>query len=473
MTVFWILCAVLVMVAVAFVVVPLLRATRREDIGPARAALNAEVYRDNLQELDRELADGVLSPEQHAIARAELDRRALVEAEVLDASAAASAAADAAEAASAAPGASGTTPSRRGRWLVSGAFAMVPILTIATYLAIGNPAALAPPDRQFLEMVDSLAERMKTNPGDPEGWLMLARAYQLTGRMPEAVDAFEKASALRPEDANLVASHADALAMVQGSLSGRPFELIVKALKIDPKNPTALALAATAAMENGQFQESIALWSRLAAVVEPGSRDRTAVDEAIEQVRQIALAQGVKLAEVPPVAGGAAPGAGQGAAKGAASGAPAVSGAGTASGPAASGPATTGAGAAAAATAGDGASAATGARISGEVTLAPELMRQAKPDEAVFIFARAVDGPPLPLAVIRTTVKELPLRFTLDDSMSMAPTAKLSMHRQVVVSARVSRSGDAKPQPGDLVGTVQPVNVGASGVQVRITDVVR
>jgi cytochrome c-type biogenesis protein CcmH len=107
------------------------------------------------------------------------------------------------------------------------------------------------------------------------------------------------------------------------------------------------------------------------------------------------------------------------------------------------------------------------------VTLAPELMRQAKPDETVFIFARAVDGPPLPLAVIRTTVKELPLRFTLDDSMSMAPTARLSMHRQVVVSARVSRSGQAMPQPGDLIGTVQPVAVGATGVQVRIADVVR
>jgi cytochrome c-type biogenesis protein CcmH len=452
MTLFWIICAALVLVAIAFVAVPLLRATRREDTGPARAALNAEVYRDNLQELDRELADGVLSPEQHAIARAELDRRALVEAAVLDAEdadrAAAAASATGGTPATSKVGADATAPaaSRRGRWLASGAFAMVPILTIATYLAIGNPAALAPPDRQFLEMVDSLAERMKTNPGDPEGWVMLARAYQLTGRMPEAVDAFEKASALRPEDANLVASHADALAMVQGSLAGRPFELIVKALKIDPKNPTALALAATAAMENGQFQESIALWSRLAAVVEPGSRDRTAVDEAIEQVRQIALAKGVKLAEMPPpAAGAAANGAGQGAAKGVAKGVPK----------------------------GDGAPAAGGARISGEVTLAPELMRQAKPDESVFIFARAVDGPPLPLAVIRTTVKELPLQFTLDDSMSMAPTAKLSMHKQVVVSARVSRSGDAKPQPGDLIGTVQPVNVGATGVQVRITDVVR
>jgi cytochrome c-type biogenesis protein CcmH len=107
------------------------------------------------------------------------------------------------------------------------------------------------------------------------------------------------------------------------------------------------------------------------------------------------------------------------------------------------------------------------------VSLAPELMRQAKPDESVFIFARAVDGPPLPLAVIRTTVQALPLRFTLDDSSSMAPGAKLSMHRQVVVSARVSRSGDAKPQPGDLVGSVQPVNVGATGVKVLISDVVR
>jgi len=438
MMVFWILCALLAALAVAFVMVPLLRATQI-DAGPARAALNAEVYRDHLLELDRELADGVLSPEQHAIARAELDRRALSEAAVDEGAA------------------SGTTAhaatGRRGRWLTGSALGLVPVLAITGYLALGNPAALNPPDQQFLQMVDALAERLKANPQDAEGWVMLARAYQITGRIPESVAAFEKASALRPDDANLIAGHADALAMVQGSLSGKPFELIVKALKIDPKNQTALALAATAAMENGQFDESIALWRRLAAVVEPGSRDRQAVEQAIEQVQQVALAKGVKLAG--ESTGAATTG----------SAAPAT--------PAPQAPAAVPAkGATPAATAATAASPAT-ASISGEVTLAPELMRQAKPDETVFIFARAVDGPPLPLAVIRTTVKELPLRFTLDDSMSMAPTARLSMHRQVVVSARVSRSGQAMPQPGDLIGTVQPVAVGATGVQVRIADVVR
>ncbi len=439
MMVFWILCALLAALAVAFVMVPLLRATRI-DAGPARAALNAEVYRDHLLELDRELADGVLSPEQHAIARAELDRRALSEAAVDE-----GAASDTTASGTTAHAATG----RRGRWLAGGALGLVPILAITGYLALGNPAALNPPDEQFLQMVDALAERLKTNPQDAEGWVMLARAYQITGRMPESVAAFEKASALRPDDANLIAGHADALAMVQGSLSGKPFELIVKALKIDPKNQTALALAATAAMENGQFDESIALWRRLAAVVEPGSRDRQAVEQAIEQVQQVALAKGVKLA-------GESTGA-------------AAAGSGTPATPAAQAPGTVPAKGAAPA----GTVATATASISGEVTLAPELMRQAKPDEAVFIFARAVDGPPLPLAVIRTTVKELPLRFTLDDSMSMAPTARLSMHKQVVVSARVSRSGQAMPQPGDLIGTVQPVAVGATGVQVRIADVVR
>ena len=436
MTLFWILCALLVLLAVAFVALPLLRASRI-DTGPARAALNAEVYRDHLLELDRELADGVLSTEQHAIARAELDRRALAEAAVP---------------AGLTPAGSAPTV-RRGRWLASGTLALVPVLAITGYLALGNPAALNPPDQQFLQMVDALAEKMKSNPDDAQGWVMLARAYQITGRMPESIAAFEKASALRPDDANLLAGHADALAMVQGSLSGKPFELIVKALKIDPKNQTALALAATAAMENGQFDESIALWRRLAAVVEPGSRDRQAVEQAIEQVQQVALAKGVRLA-------GESTGA-------------AATGSGTPATPAAQAPGTVPAkGAAPAGTVATATASAT-ASISGEVTLAPELMRQARPDETVFIFARAVDDPPLPLAVIRTTVKELPLRFTLDDSMSMAPTARLSMHKQVVVSARVSRSGQAMPQPGDLVGTVQPVAVGATGVQVRIADVVR
>jgi len=424
MTLFWILCALLILLAAAFVAVPLWRGARRADAGPARTALNAEVYRDQLQELDRELAEGVLAPDQHAIARNELDRRALAETMADTTSHGAAHAA---------------TRRGNGRWLGATALTLIPVATLATYLAIGSPEALRPPEQQFAEMVEGLAQRLQSQPDDVQGWMMLGRAYQVTGRMREAVSAFEKASALSPDNPDLMASHADALAMVQGSLAGRPFELVVRALKIDPRHPTALALAATAAMENRQFDEAIVLWLRLRERVEPGSRDQAAIDEAIAQVRAIAASSGVTLAPSHEAAGDAPAAAAPVAPAGAVAGAAAT---GTAS-------------------------------ISGEVSLAPELARQVRPDESLFIFARAVDGPPLPLAVLRAQVKDLPLRFTLDDSLAMAPGARLSMHKTVVVSARISRSGEAMPQAGDLTGSLAEVPVGASGLALRITEVVR
>ncbi|MBC7781845.1 MAG: c-type cytochrome biogenesis protein CcmI [Proteobacteria bacterium] len=474
MTLFWSLCALLVAVAVAFVAVPLLR--RRGHLGPERSALNAAVYRDQLHELERELADGLMAPEQYAIARTELDRRALGEAvPPAPADGLASPAAPAAHGESQdagtpqtqqadaqqkplqrrdAPGPAVMAPQARlgqGRWLAPAALALIPVVAIAAYLTIGNPEAVQPPDQQFAQMVDELAQRLARDPDDIPGWVMLGRAYQLLGRMPDAVAAFEKASALKPDNAELLAGHADSLAMVQGSLSGKPAELIARALQLDPENQTALALAATAAVEERRFADSIVLWQRLGRRVDAGSGDRAAIDQAIAQVRQVAAAAGVRLPED----------------KATSAGAPADTVA-SSTGRAASAAAPSSVQAAAATPAASAA-----ARITGEVTLAPELVNQAKPDEAVFVFARAVDGPPVPLAVLRARVADLPLRFTLDDSMSMAPGARLSLHKTVVVAARISRSGQALPQPGDLVGTVTQVPVGATGVQVRIADIIR
>jgi cytochrome c-type biogenesis protein CcmH len=90
----------------------------------------------------------------------------------------------------------------------------------------------------------------------------------------------------------------------------------------------------------------------------------------------------------------------------------------------------------------------------------------------VFIFARATEGPRMPLAILRKQVKDLPLSFTLDDSMAMTPAAKLSSAQRVVVGARVSARGDATPQPGDLQGFSAPVAPGASGLKIQISDVV-
>jgi len=114
-----------------------------------------------------------------------------------------------------------------------------------------------------------------------------------------------------------------------------------------------------------------------------------------------------------------------------------------------------------------------GGALRGEVRLAEKLKSQASPDDIVFIFARAAEGPPMPLAVLRKRVRDLPLTFALDDSMAMAPQARLSGFARVVVSARVSRSGQATPQPGDLQGASAAVANDASGVRLVIDSVVR
>lgn len=130
------------------------------------------------------------------------------------------------------------------------------------------------------------------------------------------------------------------------------------------------------------------------------------------------------------------------------------------------------AGAAVVDAAGPGASVPAGASISGTVDLSPSLAQQARPTDTVFIFARAVEGPPMPLAVIRKQVKDLPLQFTLDDSMAMWPDARVSAFPRVVVTARVSKSGEGQPRPGDLEGHSPPVAAGATGLQIAISSVV-
>ena len=321
------------------------------------------------------------------------------------------------------------TPGSKGLLATLAAFTLV--ISAAGYAWIGTPQALnaelrAPPPpvtvAQVETMVQGLAQRLKERPDDADGWVMLGRSYAALDRHPEAVPAFQRALALRPRDAGLMADYADALAMASGgSLAGEPSRVIDQALAIEPAHPKLLALAGTAAFSRNDFAGALRHWEKLAQLA-PDSEYMAQLQSGIDAARQRLAGPAAAQAAVPKA---------QSVANTAASG------------------------------------------VSGEVRLAPALAAKAAPEDTVFIFARAAEGPRMPLAILRKQVKDLPVRFTLDDSLAMSPAAKLSSAARVVVGARISKSGDAMPRAGDLQGLSAPLvpgSPGASGLKIEINQ---
>jgi cytochrome c-type biogenesis protein CcmH len=223
---------------------------------------------------------------------------------------------------------------------------------------------------------------------------------------------------LAPNEPDLLADYADTLATVEGgNLSGKPLALVKRALEIDPTHWKALALAGTEAFNRKDYQTAVAYWEKLRASAPAGSPIAQSIDASIAEARELG---GLKAGPKQP--------------------APAVAAAPPAS----------------------------AARIAGSVALGPGLRGKAAPTDTVFVFARAAEGPRMPLAIVRRQVRDLPFEFALDDSMAMAPNMKLSSFPEVVVGARISKSGNATPQSGDLEGLSKPVRVGATGVSVVI-----
>ena len=290
----------------------------------------------------------------------------------------------------------------------------------------GQPVATAPASpqesahpvtqAQIQQMVDQLAERLKTRPDDAEGWVMLARSHVALGQHAKAVTAFREATRLVPNDSALLADFADALAMSQErGLQGEPMQLVERALKLDAKNVKALSLAGTNAFDSKDYARAVSYWEQAVALEPPGSAFSQQLNSGIAEARQLGgMSAGTLLAaDAAPVA-------------------------------------------------------TSGASVSGTVSLPAALASRVSPNDTVFIFARAVEGSRMPLAILRKQVKDLPLHFVLDDSQAMSPEMKLSSVQNVVVGARISRSGNAMPQPGDLQGLTAPVSVGSSSVRIDI-----
>lgn len=419
MMVFWVMVAGLVGLALLFILPTLLRprqSTQDIDLNE----VNLAVFRQQMAELDRDLAAGNLDQASHAAARQDLERELLLDIEDHPAAAAARA------------------PS--GRWAALALAGLLPLLAVGLYLKIGQPRALDPPSQASAQpgqapgqgmpsmddLVVKLAKRMEQDPNNLQGWLMLGRSYIAMERMPDAVLAYEKALGLAPKDVEVLLGLAEALIRTQDSeIQGRPLELIQQAVALEPDHPNALWLMGSAEFQRERYAEAVALWTQLEPKLEPGGEEADMVRTAVQEARQRA---GLAAPAATPAAAATAPT-----------------------------PAT---------------AQASAVTLEVEVSLAPELAAQAAPEDSLFVFARALQGPPMPLAVQRRQVKDLPVKIRLDDSMAMQPQLKLSGFKEVLVGARISKSGIATPQSGDLQGEVQPVAVTQTGpVQVRIDQV--
>jgi cytochrome c-type biogenesis protein CcmH len=417
--------AALVVVVLAVLLIPLLSRRRAEPGADDREAPLAALRRQR-QEIEEDFGRGALSAEERDAALADLVHRAGEEVP--------------------ADAASPQKPLRATRpvW-IAGALVLVPLIAVALYLKLGNPAAMDAPlpphgtsasgkmPMDLETAVEMLAKKMADRPNDAEGWALLGRSYYALNRFPDAVAAFEKADRLKPDDPAMLADYADALGMVQGrNLSGKPKQLIERALKLDPHLQKGLALAASAEMNEGRMDASLAYWQRLKSEYPPNSEAAKQIDGVMDEIRT-----------------GSA---------GAVAAAPAAQ----SPGPAAAKPSSAPASAASA-----------GTSVSGVVNLAGDLKGKVGPDDTLFIYARAVEGSRMPLAILRLSAKELPKRFSLDDSMGMGAGPKLSETPQVRIEARVSKSGTAMSSAGDLEGSSKPVKPGASDVAVLIDRVVQ
>jgi len=414
-TLFVLIAVGMVAIALAAVLIPLLRGSTP---GVLREATNVAILRDQLRELDADLDAGTMPRDRYDQAKQELLQRALEESKSVEAVAA--------------------RAPQSAAWTAAVLGSAIPIAALLLYLALGNHDAFAPlavqskpagehkVTRQDIEaLAEKLAAKLKDDPANVDGWVMLARTYQALDRNEDSARAFDRAVALLPDNADLLADYADLLATIDGGFREKSVQLVEQALKADPRHWKALALAGTAAFNRKDYKTAVGYWERMKATVPPTSPLAGSIDASIAEARELGGLKATAAAPAAPLpATPAAP------------------------------PATTAASA--------------GARIAGTVQLAPALADKVSPTDTVYIFARAVDGPRMPLAILKKQAKDLPVTFALDDSMAMTPSLALSNFPSVVVGARVSKSGSATPQSGDLEGLSSAVKLGATGLAVVI-----
>jgi cytochrome c-type biogenesis protein CcmH len=405
--VFFLIAAAFVLVAFAFVLPPLWRAReiRKADLDHR----NIEIARSRLAELQGNLRAGGISQAQFDEQVAELELALNDDLSIESRVKAAH---------------------THGRWMVYVVALTVPVLAGSLYFSLGRFDAVehgeelakaapngTPTSADIEKMVAGLAEKMKANPDDAEGWLMLGKSYKYMEQFPKAADAFANAYRLMGDKPDVMLLYAEALAFAADkNLAGKPSELIFKALALEPENPNGLWLAGLAKVQQGDSKGAATLWRKLESLLPEGSEPRKEMQNIIAALPGEAQAS-ASPPQTPPAAAVASN------------------------------------------------------SVTVEVSLASELKPSASPSDTLFIYAQALTGPKMPLAIVRKQVSDLPVKVTLDDSTAMMPAMKLSNFGEVKLLARISKSGQAVKQAGDLIGTVENAAVsGANGYKIIINQ---
>ena len=381
-------------------------ATREQD-EPDQGRSNVQVYREQLAELERDWNQGVVNESEYRSTRDELTRRLLEDADAADVTAPVGKGSDTVAAGS----------NRRQRRLLAVGLALyLPLAGLGLYGWLGQPMALDPlalsegePDHaidpaKLTDMVAKLEQRLKDEPQQVDGWVMLARVQRARDHLEEADKAYAQALSLSAND-DVAIERAEVLARLRGGFNGEPWQIIERVIKADPEHVNARLLAGSAAYAEGRYAVALQHWGQVQGRLPAGSPEAPALEEAIQQAR-------AKL--------------------------------------------------------GPSAPASAAARISGRVTLAPQLASRVAPTDTVFIYATPAQGSRMPLAIARVMVSQLPYSFVLDESSAMNPQATLAGQQEVTVRARISSTGDAMPKPGELGVVKTPVKVGAQGLELRI-----
>ncbi|MEG7358317.1 c-type cytochrome biogenesis protein CcmI [Pseudomonas citronellolis] len=394
---FWLAAGLLALVAMAFLLIPLLRG-RRAQAEEDRTALNVALYQERLAELDAQHAAGTLDDAQLQAGRAEAARELLADTE-----------------------GEGERRSRLGRAAPLLAAVPLPLLGLGLYLHWGASEKLAlsrelaEPPHSMAEMTERLEKAVQAQPDSAEGWYFLGRTYMTQERFEDAAKAFERAANLSGRQSEVLGQWAQALYFANGKkMAGAAQALADEALKQNPEEVTTLGLMGIAAFEDQRYADAAGYWQRLVAALPADDPSRAAIQSGIERARQHLAERGEKLPEAP----------------------------------------------AAAATA--------GVTLKVRVDLSDAVKGQVKPDDSVFVFARAVNGPPMPLAVKRLKVADLPDEVSLSDADAMMPQLKLSAFPQVELVARVSRAGNAIS--GEWIGRSQPLSTAGAGDQAVTID---